>query len=63
MQSAKSSFFQISLVPDVMGELIDHPLHLSVHPHEWWVSKFESLGFNVAWAEPQGVSSLFYVTR
>lgn len=33
------AFFQISLVPDVMGSLIGEPLHLSVHPHEWWMEQ------------------------
>ncbi len=58
----KDAFFQISLVPDNLGQLIDHPLHLSVHPHEWWVEKFESLGFRVTWCENQGTTSLCHVS-
>lgn len=63
MTAAPSVFFQISLVPDNMGQLIDHPLHLSVHPHEWWIETFECLGYRVSWAEPQGVVSLYHVER
>jgi hypothetical protein len=62
LSCVKDAFFQISLVPDNLGELIDHALHLSVHPHEWWVEKFESLGFRVTWSENQGASSLYHVS-
>jgi hypothetical protein len=62
LSCVKDAFFQISLVPDKLGELIDHPLHLSVHPHEWWVEKFESLGYRVTWSENQGISSIYHVS-
>ena len=56
-------FFQISLVPDVMGQLIDQPLHLSVHPYSWWIEKFKSIGYSVKWSEDNGNSALYYVTN
>lgn len=62
LNAAKRVFFQISLVPDVMGQLIDQPLHLSVHPYAWWIEKFESLGYSVTWSEDQGISALYYVS-
>jgi len=62
MECVNDCFFQISLVPDVMGELIDHPLHLSVHPCKWWVEKFESLGFSIKWGMDQEHTALLYVS-
>jgi hypothetical protein len=56
-------FFQISLVPDAMGGLIGHPLHLSVYPKTWWSDKFESMGFRVQWSEDQGHTALFHVVK
>lgn len=56
-------FFQISLVDDVMGGLIGHPLHLSVHPFVWWLQKFVDLGFAVRWSENRGAEAVFIVKR
>jgi SAM-dependent methyltransferase len=55
-------FFQISLVDDCCGKLIGQHLHLSVHSYEWWLEKFNELGFSVAWSENQGESALYYVS-
>lgn len=62
MDACKSCFFQISTVPDHMGALIGHPLHLTVKPHTWWRDKFISLGYAVAWEEEQEMAALFYLT-
>lgn len=59
-RSAENVFFQISLVPDNMGVLIGHPLHLTVQPFEWWVEKLSCFG-KVTWSEDQGIAALFYV--
>ena len=59
-RSAENVFFQISLVPDNMGALIGHPLHLTVQPFEWWVEKLSCFG-KVTWSEDQGIAALFYV--
>lgn len=54
-------FFQISTVPDQLGSLIGHDLHLTVKPHSWWRGKFLSFGFSVEWEEEREDASLFYV--
>lgn len=56
------TFFQISLVPDSMGALIGAPLHLSVHPYEWWLDKFNAMG-HVLWSEDCGSTALYYVSN
>jgi hypothetical protein len=61
MGSARSVFFQISTVKDSWGEIISHPLHLTVRPHEWWLNVFQDLGFNVAWESKGEISSSFLV--
>jgi SAM-dependent methyltransferase len=63
MRASERVFFQISLVDDVCGALIGQPLHLSVHPYEWWLNKFEELGYRVEWSEDQGIAALFYISR
>jgi SAM-dependent methyltransferase len=54
-------FFQISLVPDNMGALIGQPLHLSVHPHGWWVGKLSKFG-RVLWSADYGDHALFHLS-
>jgi len=61
MKSSGTVFFQISTVPDIYGAMIGRPLHLSVHPHDWWAALFVSLGYVVAWQEEQDNASLFIV--
>jgi hypothetical protein len=63
MQSAETVFFQISTVDDSFGRLIGQPLHLSVHPHDWWLGLFGELGFEVRNAVNNENASIFIVTR
>jgi Protein of unknown function DUF115 len=39
LKAAPRVFFRISLLHDIKGVLIGHPLHLSVHPAAWWYDK------------------------
>lgn len=55
-------FFQISTVPDALGKLIGEPLHLSVHPFEWWKEKLAQYG-KVIWSEAQKDAAIFYIKR
>lgn len=61
MASAETVFFQISTVPDVMGELINQDLHLTVRPHGWWRALFESLGCEVKWEQERESAALFLI--
>jgi hypothetical protein len=63
MEAAQTVFFQISTVPDSFGQLIGQLLHLSVHPHDWWLDLFKSLGFVVANDIKSENASIFIVTR
>lgn len=63
MTSAKTVFFQISTVPDAFGKLIGQPLHLSVHPHDWWLGLFGSLGYDVQKDIRSDNASIFIVSR
>ena len=56
------AFFQISLTDDVCGELIGHPLHLSVRPIEWWLAKLEQFG-RVEWFAKDKEAAMFYVHK
>jgi SAM-dependent methyltransferase len=58
--SAQNVFFQISTVPDHMGALIGHPLHLTVQPFEWWLQKLSSYG-EVSWSSDHADAPVFYV--
>jgi len=40
MDCVDSCYFKIALFDDSMGQLIGHPLHLSVFPSEWWRDNF-----------------------
>lgn len=55
-------FFQISTVDDVMGDLVGHRLHLSVHPYEWWLQKFIDRKCLIHWSQNNGESCMFYVS-
>jgi len=59
MDCVHSAYFQISLVPDVMGELIGAPLHLSVYPRNWWVKKFSA--YEIVWTDSNDENAAFYV--
>jgi SAM-dependent methyltransferase len=62
MDTTFRCFFQICLVPDHFGQVIGQHLHLTIQPYEWWKSKFEALGYEVAWSEDCGDTALFYIT-
>lgn len=63
LKSAQHVFFQISCEDDVCGKLIGHPLHLSVHPFQWWKEKFESLGCMIHYSQDfAGRACVFYVS-
>lgn len=63
MDSSPVVFFQISTVQDRMGQLIGHPLHLTVNPAPWWEAKFEELGYFIEWGESDSVTVKFLVKR
>lgn len=62
LMAARHVFFQISTVDDVCGVLIGQPLHLSVHPYEWWLQKLQSLDCAIHWSSDKGDCCLFYVS-
>lgn len=62
MRAAPVVYFQISTVPDSMGALIGHPLHLTVQPHDWWLQLFSSR-YRVRWHEAGEIASSFIVER
>jgi hypothetical protein len=61
MAAADRVFFQISTVPDVMGEIIGHHLHLTVQPHAWWTELLGRFG-RVEWHHDAGEASMFVIT-
>lgn len=63
MESAETTFFQISTVPDDFGVVIGMPLHLTVKPHEWWMDIFARLGYKVSWSDTGPGVSMFLVHR
>ncbi len=63
MGSAYLTWFQISTVKDVFGDMIGATLHNTVQPHEWWHQVFTALGFTVRWSERQPHQSTFLVER
>jgi len=63
MNSVTEAFFQISLVDDVCGTLIGHPLHLSVHPYSWWMELFPQMGYAIMWSEDCGATAMFHIRR
>jgi SAM-dependent methyltransferase len=63
MRASERVFFQISLVDDACGALIGRPLHLSVHPFDWWKEKFLAMGYRIEWSQDCGESALFYIAR
>lgn len=63
MGAAPIVFFQISTVPDDMGDLIGMPLHLTVQPHAWWREQFVAFGYAVRWEEEGKTASRFLITN
>jgi len=63
LNAASHVFFNISTVPDVMGERIGEPLHLSVEPYEWWAKKLREHGAVIHWShDMSGQACCFYVS-
>jgi len=62
LASAQHCFFSIATVEDRCGALIDAPLHLTVRPYHWWLTKLASLGCIVHWSQETAERALFYVT-
>jgi hypothetical protein len=58
--AAEHVFFQISCTDDSCGVLIGHPLHLSVHPFEWWLKKLQALDASIHWSRDCGTHCMFY---
>ena len=61
--ACSSCFFQISTVPDHMGALIGHPLHLTVQSPDWWTDKLKSKGWVIKQTQSDDISVCFYATR
>lgn len=62
LRAAQHVFFQISCEDDVCGALIGQPLHLSVHPYAWWLSKLQSMDCVIHWSADFASHCCFYVT-
>lgn len=62
LKAAQHVFFQISCVDDVCGSLIGKPLHLSIHPYEWWHKKLQDFGCVFHYSKDNTDSCVFYVT-
>lgn len=62
LHTAQHVFFQISCVDDVCGKIIGHPLHLSVHPYEWWLKKLQQFDAVVHWSQDCQSHCMFYVS-
>ena len=55
-------FFQIATEDDIMGKIVGHKLHLSVHPYEWWLKKFIDRDCIIHWSKESNGYCLFYVS-
>lgn len=42
--ACRTTWFQISLVPDQFGATIGQPLHLTVKPFDWWMERLRMAG-------------------
>ena len=62
LEAAQHVFFAISTVDDVMGEIVGHKLHLSVHPYKWWLKKFRDRKCIIHWSKEVEGACLFYVS-
>lgn len=62
LRACQHVYFQISTVDDALGVLVGHKLHLSVHPYEWWLQKFQERGCVVHWSDHNEAACAFYVT-
>lgn len=55
--------FQISLVHDHCGALIDEVLHLSVYPYDWWKAKLIELGFLISHEQMLNGNAVFFCEK
>lgn len=62
LDACQHVFFQIDTQEDEMGKLLGHRLHLSVHPYEWWLKKFNDRNCVIHWSNKEGRYAYFYVT-
>lgn len=62
LDACQHVFFQIDTQEDEMGDLVGHRLHLSVHPYEWWLKKFNDRNCVIHWSDKNGRYAYFYVT-
>jgi SAM-dependent methyltransferase len=62
LMAAPTCYFQVSTVPDQMGQLITRRLHLSVHPFQWWKDTFRRLGYAVRFSEDRGNAGVYLVS-
>lgn len=62
VSNCKTSWFQIALLPDQFGKVIDQPLHLTVKPFVWWLDRLRTIG-DVVDARDLCGSALYIVGR
>lgn len=62
MAAANKVFFSISTVSDSCGALIQHELHLTVRPHEWWAEMLGQAG-TIQWQQQNDADSRFVLQR
>ena len=62
LKAAQHVFFSIATVEDSCGALIGEPLHLSVHPHAWWLEQFAKRDCVIHWQHEEETGSLLYVS-
>jgi hypothetical protein len=44
VSSCATSWIQIALTPDVFGQAIGKPLHLTVQSYKWWLDRIATIG-------------------
>lgn len=60
--AAQHVWFQISCVPDNLGTLIGHDLHLTVKPYAWWMERFKERDCLIHYSHDGGDFCTFYVS-
>lgn len=62
LRACQHVYFQIATEDDVMGKIVGHKLHLSVHPYGWWLQKFQERNCLIHWSKDYGTHCCFYVS-
>ncbi len=62
LAAAPTVYFNISTLPDQLGQLISRPLHLSIHPFAWWRDEFKRLGYAIRFAEERPGEAVFLIS-